>query len=84
MTPPVATMKVSELVEACDKAGGTLPVEVPGHGTYQLIRSTPAPQEQPLSDADIASLKRGIEDVEHGRFIDADELVAKMKAKYGL
>ena len=84
MTPPVATMKVSELLEACDKAGGTLPVEVPGYGTYQLIRSEPAPQEQPLSDADIASLKHGIADIENGRCTDADELVAKMRAKYGL
>lgn len=84
MTPPIASMKVSQLLEACDKAGGMLPVEAPGYGTYHLIRDEPTPQEQPLSESDIASLKHGIDDIEHGRSIDADELVAKMRAKYGL
>lgn len=84
MTPPVATMKVSELLEACSDAGGMLPVDAPGYGTYRLVRDNPVPQEQPLSESDVASLKRGVEDFEQGRYSDADELVAKMRAKYGL
>lgn len=84
MTPPVATMKVSELLEACNDAGGMLPVDAPGYGTFRLVRDNPVPQEQPLSESDVASLKRGVEDFEQGRYSDADELVAKMRAKYGL
>lgn len=84
MTPPVASMKVSQLLEACNEAGGMIPVEAPGYGTYHLVRDEPIPHEQSLSESDFASLKRGIDDIEHGRSIDADGLVAKMRAKYGL
>lgn len=83
MAPPVATMKVSELFEACNNAGGVLPVDVPGYGTFHLVRDDSEPQEQRLSESDIVSLKHGIEGFEQDRYSAADELVAKMRAKYG-
>ena len=59
-------------------------VSAPGYGTFELIRTGPAPEEQPLSDSDIASLKDGIADIENGRYIEASALVEKLRAKYGL
>ena len=84
MTPPVATMKASDLLEACNNAGGVLPIDAPGYGTYRLVRDDAKPQKQQLSESDIASLKRGIDDFEQGRYSDAFEFLHEIRAEYGL
>lgn len=84
MTPPVAMLKDTTVLDACEEAGGVLRVSAPGYGTYDLVRCDPALQEEPLSESDIASLKSGIADLESGRYMSMDDFLAEIRAEYGL
>lgn len=85
MTPPVTMLKDTEALDACEAAGGSLRVSAPGYGDFVLVSSNAAsPPEPSLSAADAASLRQGLADFQNSDYIEASELVAKMRAKYGL
>lgn len=85
MTPPVAQLIESGLLDACDEAGGTYRFSVPGRGDYELVRTgQDAETEEHLSESDIASLKQGIADFENGNYSDAFEFLSEIRREYGL
>ena len=87
MAPLVLERSAREqLADAYAQAGGPFPVSIDNQPDYVVMSTSDfeAYCEPPLSDAEIRSLKQGYDEAMRGELYDAREMLAEIRAEYGI
>lgn len=74
----------SDLCDAYEEARGLFTVSVEGQGGFIVMRPSDLDGEPSLSAAEKASLLSGYDDYLNGRVVDAFEMIAGLRDRYGL